>query len=201
VAYKTREEQAAYARAWRAKNKDRNREYEKEYRKKRREEDPEYRRDYAKEYAKKWRAANPDKYRELWQRRAERIKNDPTLQERQRETQRRYNDRNRDKRRETWRNWAAEDRKKRPERHRAQSYKKLYGMTLEEYEQRAAAQSGRCAVCRLPPKRGRLHVDHDHLTDKLRDLLCHGCNTAIGGLGDDPARLRAAADYVERHRG
>lgn len=64
---------------------------------------------------------------------------------------------------------------------------------------------------------GGLVVDHDHsccgsqdpkvaygerprrLCGKcIRGVLCHGCNNALGALGDEPARLRRAADYLER---
>jgi hypothetical protein len=31
-------------------------------------------------------------------------------------------------------------------------------------------------------------------------LLCANCNTAIGLLGDDPDRVRAAAQYLEATR-
>ncbi|GGQ07958.1 hypothetical protein GCM10010187_25070 [Actinomadura coerulea] len=73
---------------------------------------------------------------------------------------------------------------------------RLYGLTLEMFHARARAQRWRCAICgeRLP-----LVVDHDHTSGRVRDLLCSGCNSGLGLFGDDPERLRAAADYAERH--
>lgn len=74
-----------------------------------------------------------------------------------------------------------------------------YGMTLEEYQERAAAQGGRCAICGDQPEKGRLHVDHNHTTGAVRDLLCRPCNHALGNAQDNPSRLRAMIAYLERH--
>lgn len=76
-----------------------------------------------------------------------------------------------------------------------------YGLTQEQYEAMLAEQDGRCAICRSPDWPGkdrRPHVDHCHKTGKIRALLCGKCNNGLGNYDDDPARLRAAADYLER---
>ena len=59
------------------------------------------------------------------------------------------------------------------------------------------AQGGTCAICQSAPAE---HVDHDHDTGAVRALLCFNCNGGLGQFRDDPAVLRAAADYVEEHR-
>ena len=59
------------------------------------------------------------------------------------------------------------------------------------------AQGGLCAICRTAPA---AHVDHDHDTGEVRELLCFNCNGGLGQFKDDPEVLRAAARYVERHR-
>lgn len=72
-----------------------------------------------------------------------------------------------------------------------------YGMTAEEADYLLEAQGGLCAIC-LAASAG--HVDHDHVTGNVRALLCFNCNGGLGQFRDDPAVLRAAADYVELHR-
>jgi hypothetical protein len=81
-----------------------------------------------------------------------------------------------------------------------------YNLTVQELEAMVAAQNGLCAICSNPPRPGngpatkRLHIDHDHVTGRNRALLCHDCNLGLGKFKDDPALLRAAADYIDRHR-
>jgi hypothetical protein len=76
-----------------------------------------------------------------------------------------------------------------------------YGITPDEFSAMERAQGGACALCRKPPT-GRLkkdqilHVDHDHATGRVRGLLCTHCNTALGLLDDDQARLAAAIVYL-----
>lgn len=81
-----------------------------------------------------------------------------------------------------------------------------FGITLAEYERRATAQGGACAICGDRP--GVLHVDHDHACcpekgkscgQCVRALTCGNCNTAIGLMRDDPSRLEAAAAYLRRY--
>jgi hypothetical protein len=75
-----------------------------------------------------------------------------------------------------------------------------FGITLAEYNERLATQGGCCLLCLTPEaesRHGVLDVDHDHKSGYVRGLLCHQCNWALGILGDDPALLRRAAEYLE----
>ncbi|OMQ16050.1 hypothetical protein A7K94_0205190 [Modestobacter sp. VKM Ac-2676] len=74
--------------------------------------------------------------------------------------------------------------------------KRRYGITAEQPEAMLVAQNGLCALCGEAPA---VHVDHDHSTGAVRDLLCFNCNGGLGQFRDDPDLLRAAAEYVERH--
>jgi len=85
--------------------------------------------------------------------------------------------------------------------HRASSnkayWKRRYGLTRAQVDVLRDGQGDACAICGAP---GPEHLDHDHLTGRIRALLCQRCNQGLGLLRDDPAILRAAADYVEEHR-
>jgi hypothetical protein len=81
-----------------------------------------------------------------------------------------------------------------------------YNMTPDELRRLTAEQNNRCATCGAEPDpngikaAARLHVDHDHITGRLRKLLCNRCNLGVGYFRDDPALLRVMADYIEAHR-
>ncbi|MGY1745892.1 endonuclease VII domain-containing protein [Blastococcus sp. SYSU D00695] len=74
--------------------------------------------------------------------------------------------------------------------------KRRYGITAAEADAMAAEQGGLCGICRAAPA---AHVDHDHATGRVRQLLCFNCNGGLGQFRDDPRVLREAARYVERH--
>lgn len=76
-----------------------------------------------------------------------------------------------------------------------------YGISLTEYNKMVSSQSGQCAICKGVfgfDKTTRGHVDHDHVTGKVRGLLCSNCNHGIGKFKDDPEVIREAARYVEQ---
>lgn len=83
--------------------------------------------------------------------------------------------------------------------------KLFYGLTLEKYEELEKLQNGLCAVCglsnsqKLYNRSVSLHIDHNHETGKIRGLLCHKCNTALGLANDDPTILRKLVDYLEKN--
>jgi hypothetical protein len=62
-------------------------------------------------------------------------------------------------------------------------------------------QDGKCKICEnLPTTQRGLHVDHCHTTGTVRGLLCHGCNTGIGNLKDDPILLQKAINYLTNNQ-
>lgn len=86
---------------------------------------------------------------------------------------------------------------------RRDSYlKRKYGITEAEYIEMLDDQDGVCFLCKgnFGGRFGVPHVDHCHASGQTRKLLCDRCNRGIGFLNDDPALLRAAADYIEMFR-
>jgi len=80
--------------------------------------------------------------------------------------------------------------------------RKAYGLSQQDYEQMCEVQEDRCAICGERPRKERdFCVDHDHVTGKVRGLLCRRCNLGLGNLRDDPMLLRQAAAYLEQARG
>src|SRR4051812_6310943 len=64
--------------------------------------------------------------------------------------------------------------------------RRRHGMTVEEFHTLHDRQEGACAICsRAFASTRECHVDHNHQTGRVRGLLCHGCNTGIGLLGED----------------
>lgn len=76
-----------------------------------------------------------------------------------------------------------------------------YGVTLEQYNTMFASQNGCCALCGDHQSlfNKRLSVDHDHSTGKVRQLLCHHCNTALGAFDENPILLKKAVKYLTKH--
>ena len=72
---------------------------------------------------------------------------------------------------------------------------KTYNLTKENYEQLISTQNGKCAICgKLTEK---FDTDHDHITGRVRGLLCHSCNLLLGNAGDNIEILLNAIKYLE----
>lgn len=86
--------------------------------------------------------------------------------------------------------WTAEQREGRSLVARRASLKKLYGLSLEQYDEMLANQNGVCALCyRSSKPRKWLDVDHNHSTGEVRGLLCMACNRSLGHFDKRIPRL------------
>lgn len=78
--------------------------------------------------------------------------------------------------------------------------KRRYGVSREKYAEMVAKSGGLCAICRQPFS-GYPHIDHDHATGSVRELLCGKCNPALGNFCDSVEILEAAIAYLKKHGG
>jgi hypothetical protein len=77
--------------------------------------------------------------------------------------------------------------------------KRKYGVTPEEYIKLFNNQEGKCLIYgkhQIELKKA-LGVDHDHITGKVRGLLCNDCNLGIGHFKDNIEKLKLAIKYLE----
>ncbi len=82
---------------------------------------------------------------------------------------------------------------------RWENIRKKFKIGESEYDEILKSQGGVCAICRLPHE--RFHIDHDHVTNKIRGILCPSCNTGLGKLGDTLDGLMRAVRYLEETSG
>lgn len=118
----------------------------------------EERRAYQREYMREYLIKNPD-YLKL---RYAKLKKDPELVARRAEAQKQYHAKN--------------------PTHSHKYTVGRYGITPEQYNAMLLAQNSCCAICGRHQSqfKRRLAIDHDHVTQELRGLLCHGCNWSLG---------------------
>ena len=82
--------------------------------------------------------------------------------------------------------------------------KKRYKITLEQWKEMFELQDHKCKTCgsEISSVTGnndktRGVVDHCHTTGKIRGLLCHHCNRALGLIKDDKNILKNLIKYLE----
>ena len=78
-----------------------------------------------------------------------------------------------------------------------------YDLELEDYDRMLEAQGGCCAICKTTESGHNMTddfcIDHNHITDEVRGLLCSSCNLMIGKAKADvdTSILRGALTYIE----
>jgi len=75
-----------------------------------------------------------------------------------------------------------------------------YGISAAQFEALWQQQGGACAICGetfLDDGRG-CHIDHCHVQNVVRGLLCNRCNPGIGYFQNDPEKLKKAIHYLSQ---
>lgn len=88
---------------------------------------------------------------------------------------------------------------------RAVAYRlqKKYGMTPADLDALLLQQQNKCIICEREflrtTAKNKPKVDHDHITGKVRGVLCDDCNRTLGYVQDNPSILRKMIAYLEHH--
>lgn len=72
---------------------------------------------------------------------------------------------------------------------------KRYELSAHDFAELLKSQDYACAICEEAPESGPM-VDHDHVTGRVRAILCSACNTGLGHFRDRPDLLAKAAAYL-----
>ena len=84
---------------------------------------------------------------------------------------------------------------------RKQNLRRKYGLTLDQYNALLAEQYNSCALCQESFRADKKPVvDHDHVTGRVRGILCQKCNMVLGFSGDSVERLQSAIEYLRKSR-
>jgi len=84
----------------------------------------------------------------------------------------------------------------------AYDIKRKYGLSGDDFNRLIDNQNGACAICERTDWNGKKPgVDHDHATGKIRGILCHNCNAALGHIKDNQKTAKAIFAYLCKHQG
>jgi len=78
-----------------------------------------------------------------------------------------------------------------------------FKITPDQYQDMLESQEHSCMVCNLPFGEDRINrpnIDHCHVTDMVRGLLCNNCNAGLGFFKDRVESLNNAIDYLKGRR-
>lgn len=89
-----------------------------------------------------------------------------------------------------------------PDSRKESNLRLKFDISLSDYYAMLDKQGGVCAVCGRPETstyKGTLRslaVDHDHVTGRVRGLLCAKCNKALGLLEENPVVIDLLREYI-----
>lgn len=79
---------------------------------------------------------------------------------------------------------------------------KSFGISIEQYKTLKELQNNKCAICKnnetvvCKGKLRELSIDHNHMTGKVRGLLCYACNVSLGLLKENTQTLKQMILYI-----
>ena len=91
-----------------------------------------------------------------------------------------------------------ENRKSKPDLEKNRRLKYRFGITLDDFNAMALEQDNKCRICdtSFDDTQQGACVDHCHMTEQVRGLLCTDCNKGLGMFKDNTDNLSRAIDYL-----
>ena len=84
---------------------------------------------------------------------------------------------------------------------------RVYGMSLETYNDMLASQNNQCQICGNELVKPRVDHDHKCCPDQyktcgkcIRGIICDGCNLMLGKMKDSEEILAKAIEYLRSYR-
>jgi hypothetical protein len=74
--------------------------------------------------------------------------------------------------------------------------KRRYNLNEQEFIEMLSRQNNRCAICSVSLECKKVCLDHNHETKRIRGLLCHNCNVALGLFKDNLLIIESAIKYM-----
>ena len=76
-----------------------------------------------------------------------------------------------------------------------------YGITLNEYREILKNQDSKCKICKILLEENiNAHLDHCHINNEIRGILCRHCNQGLGHFRDDIENLKEAIIYLQNNK-
>jgi hypothetical protein len=85
-----------------------------------------------------------------------------------------------------------------PNAKKKNSIKSIYNISLDEYQDILVKQNNSCAICltHRDSFKKELDIDHCHIKNIVRGILCPSCNKALGLFKDSEDILKSALQYL-----
>src|SRR6478609_3622906 len=75
-----------------------------------------------------------------------------------------------------------------------------YGLNKDQYLKKFENQQYRCSICSKALKIDKnSHIDHNHETGQIRDILCNSCNFILGIIEINILKIENFMGYIDKH--
>lgn len=78
-----------------------------------------------------------------------------------------------------------------------------YNLSKQSLDLMFQLQNNKCAICERSiciEETSNFHIDHCHISGKVRGLLCPRCNYTLGAFKDNILHFQNAVNYLVRHK-